>query len=441
MLAQAVESYLKVRRACGFEFKCQGNLLQSFAVYSNRRGRQHICSDVAIEWAGLAEKVERRARRLGEVIRFARYIRAEDPSHELPPPAFGSEKRQRAIPYIFSPEDIQRLIKAASESGYRTLRRKTYSTLFALLACTGLRVSEAIRLRFDDITPDGLVVRCSKFRKSRLVPLHETVQAGIQCYLEDRLPYAPFDDHVFISLRRKPLLIQDVDTAFRTAVDRIGLQHLTVEEMQAIFDAPLPTTRYGIRDRAMLHLCFAGGLRVSELIGLRVNDLTLHPHASILIHGKGRRQRCLPLWKETTSTLRAWLTVRGNAAVPELFFNARGEPMTRSGFEYILHKHVRTAATSCPSLSAKRISPHVLRHTCALTVLQATKDLRKVSLWLGHANMQTTEIYTRTDPSIKLEALESVIPPKLRSGRFKATDELIASLQNGTIMRSKKIPT
>ena len=114
------------------------------------------------------------------------------------------------------------------------------------------------------------------------------------------------------------------------------VRHLTVEEMQAIFDAPLPTTRYGIRDRAMLHLCFAGGLRVSELIGLRVNDLTLHPHASILIHGKGRRQRCLPLWKETTSALRAWLTVRGNAAVPELFFNARGEPMTRSGFEYIL---------------------------------------------------------------------------------------------------------
>jgi len=219
------------------------------------------------------------------------------------------------------------------------------------------------------------------------------------------------------------------------------VRHLTVEEMQAIFDAPLPTTRYGIRDRAMLHLCFAGGLRVSELIGLRVNDLNLHPHASILIHGKGRRQRCLPLWKETTSALRAWLTVRGNAAVPELFFNARGEPMTRSGFEYILHKHVRSAATSCPSLSAKRISPHVLRHTCALTVLQATKDLRKVALWLGHANMQTTEIYTRMDPSIKLEALESVIPPKLRSGRFKATDELIASLKDGTIMRSKKIST
>lgn len=219
------------------------------------------------------------------------------------------------------------------------------------------------------------------------------------------------------------------------------VRHLTVEEMQAILNAPAPTTRDGIRDRAMLYLCFAGGLRVSELIGLRVDDLTLQPHASILVHGKGRRQRCLPLWKETTSVLRAWLAVRGIALVPELFFSARGEPLTRSGFEYILRKHTRTAATRCPSLSTKRVSPHVLRHTCALMVLQATKDLRKVSLWLGHANMQTTEIYTRADPSIRLEALEAVVPPKLRSGRFKATDELIASLQAGSVMRSKKKST
>ncbi len=218
------------------------------------------------------------------------------------------------------------------------------------------------------------------------------------------------------------------------------VRHLTVEEMQAILDAPVPTTRDGLRDRAMLYLCFAGGLRVSELIGLRVDDLTIQPHASVLINGKGRRQRCLPLWKETTSTLRAWLAVRGTVLVPELFVNARGEPMTRSGFEYILHKHARTAARSCPSISTKRVSPHVLRHTCALTVLQATKDLRKVSLWLGHANMQTTEIYTHADPSVKLEALESVVAPRLRSGRFRATDQLIASLRPASFMRSNKKP-
>lgn len=218
------------------------------------------------------------------------------------------------------------------------------------------------------------------------------------------------------------------------------IKHLTVEEIQAIINAPEPTNRLGIRDRAMLHLCFAGGLRVSELIGLRIIDLNLQTNASILIHGKGRRQRCLPLWKETTSALRAWLAVRGTAMVPELFLNARGVPMTRAGFEYILRKHVRTAERHCPSLIKKRVSPHVLRHTCALTVLQATNDLRKVSLWLGHANMQTTEMYTRVDSTVKLEALESVVSPKMRSGRFKATDELIDSLTKQSFMQRGNRP-
>lgn len=216
------------------------------------------------------------------------------------------------------------------------------------------------------------------------------------------------------------------------------VRHLTVEEMQAILNAPAPSGWDGLRDRAMLHLCFAGGLRVSELIGLQLGDVTLHPSASILVHGKGRRERCLPLWKVTAMALRAWLAVRGTVRTPDLFVNARGQPMTRSGFEYILDKHVETAIQSYPALSTKRVSPHVLRHTCALTVLQATKDLRKVSLWLGHAHMQTTEMYTRADPSVKLEALEAMIAPSLRSGRFKATDKLIASLMERSIMRSER---
>jgi site-specific recombinase XerD len=216
------------------------------------------------------------------------------------------------------------------------------------------------------------------------------------------------------------------------------VRHLTDEEMQSILDAPVSNTRDGIRDRAMLHLCFAAGLRVSELIGLRLEDLRLQPQASILIHGKGRKERCLPLWKETTSALRAWLAVRGPVFALELFVNASGKAMTRSGFEYILHKHAQTAVARCASLSTKRVSPHVLRHTCALRVLQATKDLRKVSLWLGHAHMQTTEMYTRADPSVKLEALEAIVAPKLRSGRFKATDQLIASLKTRTVMRRER---
>lgn len=224
MLAHAVESYLAVRRACGFQLRPQSYLLRSFATFSDARGKNHVCTELAIEWAALARSVQQRARRLDHVIRFARYIRAEDQSHELPPAAFGSEMKSRPIPYIFSQDNINRLVQAASQSSSCSLRQHTYSTLFALLACTGLRVSEAIRLRFEDITPDGLMIRCSKFRKSRLVPLHETAQAGLERYLKHRRPYAPFDDHIFISLRRKPLLHADIDRAFKTAVDKIGLQ-------------------------------------------------------------------------------------------------------------------------------------------------------------------------------------------------------------------------
>lgn len=140
MLAQAVESYLAVRRGCGFALKSEGNLLQSFATFSDAKGQPHVCAETAIEWAGLAESVHQRARRLGQVIRFTRYVRAEEPCHELPPAVFGSENRPRPVPYIFSQDNIQRLVHAAAQSGYRTLRRHTYSTLFALLACTGLRV-------------------------------------------------------------------------------------------------------------------------------------------------------------------------------------------------------------------------------------------------------------------------------------------------------------
>src|SRR5215831_13179257 len=218
------------------------------------------------------------------------------------------------------------------------------------------------------------------------------------------------------------------------------VRHLTAEETQAILDAPDPSGWSGIRHRAMLHLCYAGALRVSELIGLHLDNLTFQPQANVLVHGKGRKERCLPLWKTTTTALRAWLAVRGGVPVPELFVSRRGQSLTCSGFEYILRKHVRTARRHCPSLATKRVSPHVLRHTCALTVLQATKDLRKVALWLGHAHLQTTEMYTRADPSVKLEVLESVMPPTLRSGRFKATDKLIASLTSGSFMRGGTVP-
>jgi len=211
--------------------------------------------------------------------------------------------------------------------------------------------------------------------------------------------------------------------------DQTLIDHLDAGEVQALLDAPDPTTRKGTRDRAMLHVCFAAGLRVSELIGLQLDDLQNHPHASIHIHGKGRRERVLPLWKETAKALRAWVVIRGERRATELFLNAQGGPLTRSGFEYILRRYVAVAADECPSIATKRVSPHVLRHSCAMHVLNATRDVRQVALWLGHASVQSTEVYLRADPTEKLEALNAGAVPSLRSGRFRPPERLLAMLQ------------
>lgn len=205
--------------------------------------------------------------------------------------------------------------------------------------------------------------------------------------------------------------------------------YLDREEMQAVLDAPDPHSRDGIRDRAMLHLGFAAGLRVSELVGLCIDELVLRPEPAIVARGKGRRERVLPLWKTTSKAVRAWLAIRGDAPCSELFLNARGGPLTRDGFAYILAKHVAVATQKAPSLARKHVSPHVLRHSCAMQTLEATHDVRKVALWLGHASVQTTEIYLRADPSAKLETINGMLPPKLRRGRFRAPDKLLASLK------------
>ena len=209
------------------------------------------------------------------------------------------------------------------------------------------------------------------------------------------------------------------------------IPHLTRVEAQAVINAP-PITPIGLRDRAMLHLAIATGVRVSELVGLRLDDLVLQPSASLFVRGKGRRERVLPLWKETTKALKQWLQVRAPspAAVGLLFLNDTGNALSRSGFAYILAKHVASAAADHPTLARKRVSPHVLRHTCAcaMITLQATRDVRKVALWLGHSQLDTTEIYLRADPSERLATLSEVAPFRLRPGRFKPPDALMAAL-------------
>ena len=221
--------------------------------------------------------------------------------------------------------------------------------------------------------------------------------------------------------------------ASKRTVERL-VNHLTTEEMRAILAAPDPCRRSGLRDQAMLYLGFAAGLRVSELVGLRLDDLELDgPYPTILVRGKGRKQRRLPLWKEATRAVRAWMAVRGDARVPELFLNRRGADLTCSGFTYLVKKYVHVAIPQSPGLAEKKVSPHVLRHTCAMNSLQATGDIRKVALWLGHSSLKSTEVYLRADPTEKLKIIEAALPPDLRRGVFQVEDRLIAWLSGKTL--------
>jgi len=221
--------------------------------------------------------------------------------------------------------------------------------------------------------------------------------------------------------------------------DTTLVPHLDAEEQRELRDGPDPTTRLGIRDRAMIHLALAGGLRVSELVSLRLSEIDFDGrYVEFRIRGKGRRERTLVLWKAVADAVRAWLAVRGDAPTPELFLNAWGRPMTRSGFEHVLDKYVAGAAKRCPSLQNKRVSPHVLRHSCAVNTLRATRDIRQVALWLGHASMQSTEVYLQVDPTEKLEALATMKVPGLRPGTFRAADRLIAELQRSTLRGARE---
>ena len=169
-------------------------------------------------------------------------------------------------------------------------------------------------------------------------------------------------------------------------------------------------------------------MRVSELVGTQLENLDLQPQPTITVLGKGRRERRLPLWRKTATALKRWLRVRPDGLSRHLFLNDRGGALTRSGFAYLLDKYVDIATRTVPSLRKKRVSPHVLRHTCAMLTLQATRDVRKVALWLGHAYLTTTEVYLRADPAEQLDALAKVAPFGLRPGRFKNADRLLAML-------------
>jgi integrase/recombinase XerD len=223
-MKDAVAAYLALRRAAGFAMASAEYLLDSFAIFATGRNETHVRTQAAIEWAALGPSAAQRDARLKAICRFARHARAEDNRHELPPANYFGCRKTRRLPYIYSSNEISRLLEAAGRLGPRgTMRAQTYATLIALLASTGLRVSEALKLRFSDITDDGLVIRATKFRKTRLVPLHDTTASGLQRYLIRRHLVGVGDDHVFVGRRGRVLPYSAVQCTFKTVLKAAGI--------------------------------------------------------------------------------------------------------------------------------------------------------------------------------------------------------------------------
>jgi integrase/recombinase XerD len=223
-MMDAVDGYLRLRRKAGFDMSNADYLLASFARFAAERSEPHIRTQTAVDWAAQGRSVAQRDVRLKTVCRFARHIRVEDNRHEFPPANYFGYRKKRLVPHIYSTGEINRLIEAAVQLGSPgALRSQTYATLLALLSATGLRISEALALRFSDITADGLLIRDTKFRKTRLVPLHDTAVVGLERYLRHRRQLASGDDRVFIGDHGRPLQYQTVQSTFQKLLRKAGL--------------------------------------------------------------------------------------------------------------------------------------------------------------------------------------------------------------------------
>jgi site-specific recombinase XerD len=238
-----------------------------------------------------------------------------------------------------------------------------------------------------------------------------------------------FFQYVSFQLPDRSAHIQRVLAIPNKRQDRSLIDFLTHPEIEALLAAPDQTTWSGRRDHVLLRLAIQTGLRLSEIISLRYADVQLGQAAHVRCHGKGRKERCTPLTKQTAAALEAWLHERGGSADDVIFPNARGSSLSPDGVQYMLDNHVAVAQQSCPSLKNKRVSPHVLRHTAAMELLQAGVDRSVIALWLGHESPETTQIYLDANLTLKEKALAKVAPLHGKLKRYRPDDALLNFLR------------
>ena len=212
--------------------------------------------------------------------------------------------------------------------------------------------------------------------------------------------------------------------------ERRPIEFLTRTEIDALLEAPASSTWIGRRDKTLLLVAIQTGLRVSELIGLRCHDVVLGMGAHVRCEGKGRKQRCTPLRKDATAMVQAWLKERLGQPEDPVFPSIRGGPLSRDAVERLVAKHAATVQRRCPSSRPKKVTPHVLRHTAAMELLQHGVDRSVIALWLGHESVETTQMYLHADMRLKEQALSRTTPLGIKLGRYRPSDKLLGFLES-----------
>jgi len=269
MLTRLIDTWLAMRRAQGFALRHYERDLHRFAEFAAARGEDHVRTETAVAWARQAGTLRQRRRHFQRIVQLARYLNAEDDRHEIPPAGHFPGSRHRPVPYIYPPDAARRLIDVSARLGPAgSLRPRTMSTVLALLFATGLRISEALALRIADVTPDGLLIRNTKFGKTRLVPLHPTAQAGLAQYLHDRRAPADGTAPVFVSLAGRRLSYGGFRKAWLLVLARAGLsarpggRRPRVHDIRHTFAARALESAPAQRDRIAKHM-----LAVSTYLG------------------------------------------------------------------------------------------------------------------------------------------------------------------------------
>ena len=237
MLTKLLDEYVALRKATGFKFLTEELQLRSFVAFAEENGDRRVLSATAVKWASQTKMPRQRHKRLRTVARFAEHLRAEETRHELPPARLFASRSSRPTPRIFTEDEISLIVSCAAEVGRRgDLLGKTYSTLYGLIATTGMRLSEAIALRFSDVSAEGLTIRKTKFGKSRILPLHPTTAAVLESYLRERRRIIAETDAVFVSIHREPLSKNQVQVMFRRVAARAGITNDAFERHPRVHD-------------------------------------------------------------------------------------------------------------------------------------------------------------------------------------------------------------